>query len=69
VIRSRICEPFFSSKEVGKGTGPGLAIARAMVVAKHGGALTFETELGKGTTFYLRLPIDGLPASETDAAA
>jgi signal transduction histidine kinase len=67
-IRPRIFEPFFTTKEVGRGTGQGLAIARSIIVAKHGGALTFETELGKGTTFYLRLPIDGLPA-ETDAAA
>ncbi len=68
-IRPRIFEPFFTTKEVGRGTGQGLAIARSIVVAKHGGSLTFETEVGKGTTFYLRLPIDGLPASETDAAA
>ena len=31
------------------------------VVAKHGGTLDFETEVGKGTTFIIRLPIDGLP--------
>ncbi|HTQ08215.1 MAG TPA: ATP-binding protein [Polyangiaceae bacterium] len=68
-IRERIFEPFFTTKEVGKGTGQGLAIARSIVVAKHGGALTFETEVGKGTTFYLRLPIGGLRAAETDAAA
>jgi signal transduction histidine kinase len=68
-IRARIFEPFFTTKEVGKGTGQGLAIARSIVVAKHGGTLTFETEVGKGTTFHLRLPIDGLPASESDAAA
>jgi len=67
-IRSRIFEPFFTTKEVGRGTGQGLAIARSIVVAKHGGTLTFETEVGKGSTFYLRLPVDGLPA-ETDAAA
>jgi signal transduction histidine kinase len=68
-IRERIFEPFFTTKEVGRGTGQGLALARSVVVNKHGGTLTFESELGAGTTFYLRLPIDGLPLSEADAAA
>jgi two-component system NtrC family sensor kinase len=58
-IRQRIFEPFFTTKEVGKGTGQGLAIARSIVVTKHGGSLTFESEIGKGTTFTIRLPIDG----------
>jgi signal transduction histidine kinase len=58
-IRHRVFEPFFTTKEIGKGTGQGLAIARSVVVEKHGGELTFETEEGKGTTFFLRLPIDG----------
>jgi signal transduction histidine kinase len=53
-----IFDPFFTTKEVGKGTGQGLAIARSVVVNKHGGTLRFETELGKGTTFFVRLPID-----------
>ena len=42
---------------VGKGTGQGLAIARSVIVDKHGGTITFETELGKGTTFIVRLPL------------
>jgi two-component system NtrC family sensor kinase len=58
-IRQRIFEPFFTTKEVGKGTGQGLAIARSIVVTKHGGSLSFESEIGKGTTFTIRLPIDG----------
>jgi len=56
-IRQRIFEPFFTTKEVGKGTGQGLTIARAIVVTKHGGSLSFESEVGKGTTFTIRLPI------------
>jgi PAS domain S-box-containing protein len=56
-IRDKIFDPFFTTKEVGKGTGQGLAIARTVVVEKHGGALTFETEVGKGTMFSIRLPI------------
>jgi PAS domain S-box-containing protein len=57
-IRGRIFDPFFTTKEVGRGTGQGLAIARSVVVERHKGALTFESEMGKGTTFYIRLPID-----------
>jgi two-component system, NtrC family, sensor kinase len=56
-VRSKIFDPFFTTKEVGKGTGQGLALARAVVVDKHGGTLTFETELGKGTSFRIRLPL------------
>lgn len=55
-IRDRIFDPFFTTKEVGKGTGQGLSIAYS-VVEKHGGSLTFETEMGKGSTFFIRLPI------------
>jgi signal transduction histidine kinase len=55
-LRDRIFDPFFTTKPVGKGTGQGLSIARA-AVARHHGALTFESEEGVGTTFLLRLPI------------
>jgi len=56
-IRPRIFDPFFTTKEVGKGSGQGLSIARSIVVTKHGGSLTFDSEVGKGTTFTIRLPI------------
>jgi two-component system NtrC family sensor kinase len=56
--RDKIFDPFFTTKEVGKGTGQGLAIARSVIVDKHRGTLRFETECGKGTTFFIRLPID-----------
>jgi signal transduction histidine kinase len=55
-VRNRVFDPFFTTKEVGRGTGQGLAIARNIVTQKHGGALSFETETGKGTTFLIRLP-------------
>jgi len=55
-IRDRVFDPFFTTKEIGRGTGQGLAIARS-VVNQHGGTLTFSSEVGKGTTFYLRLPL------------
>ncbi len=58
-VRARIFDPFFTTKEVGRGTGQGLSIARRVVHEKHAGQLSFETELGKGTTFYIRLPIEG----------
>jgi len=56
-VQPRIFDPFFTTKDVGQGTGQGLAIAHNVVVEKHGGTITFETEVGKGTTFIIRLPI------------
>ncbi len=54
---AKIFEPFFTTKAVGKGTGQGLYIAHNVIAKKHGGTLTFETEMGKGTTFIIRLPL------------
>jgi predicted ATPase/signal transduction histidine kinase/tRNA A-37 threonylcarbamoyl transferase component Bud32 len=63
-IRDKIYDPFFTTKEVGRGTGQGLAIVRSVIVDKHGGSLRFETADGAGTTFFLRLPIgDALEAA------
>ena len=56
--RGRIFEPFFTTKAVGRGTGQGLYIAQTVVAKKHGGTLTFETALGQGTTFIIRLPLE-----------
>jgi signal transduction histidine kinase len=56
-IRDQIFDPFFTTKSVGRGTGQGLAIARSVIVDKHRGSLTFQTEPGVGTTFFLRIPI------------
>ncbi|MDD3311594.1 ATP-binding protein [Pseudodesulfovibrio sp.] len=58
----KIFDPFFTTKEVGKGTGQGLAIVHDIVVEKHGGTIDVESEVGVGTTFIARLPIDGPPA-------
>jgi signal transduction histidine kinase len=55
-IRDRIFEPLFTTKSIGKGTGQGLAVAWSVVVDKHHGQLTFESEMGAGTTFLIRLP-------------
>jgi PAS domain S-box-containing protein len=56
-IRDKIFEHFFTTKDVGKGTGQGLSMAYSAIVEKHGGKLTFDTEMGKGTTFIIQLPI------------
>ncbi|MET0592331.1 MAG: ATP-binding protein [Polyangiaceae bacterium] len=64
-IRERIFEPFFTTKEVGKGTGLGLPIARAIITEKHGGELTFSTEIGVGTTFCVRLPIEAVDETKS----
>jgi signal transduction histidine kinase len=56
-VRGRIFEPFVTTKEVGRGTGQGLALSRGIVVDKLKGSLHFETETGKGTTFFIRLPV------------
>ena len=58
-VRGRIFDPFFTTKTVGRGSGQGLAIARTVIHDKHGGTLRFDTELGKGTTFTVRLPVHG----------
>ena len=56
-VRPRIFEPFVTTKEVGRGTGQGLALSRGIVTEKLKGSLHFETETGKGTTFFIRLPV------------
>lgn len=63
-IRDRIFDQFFTTKEVGRGTGQGLSIARRVIVNQHCGQLDFTSEVGKGTTFFVRLPLTP-SASET----
>ena len=68
-VQSRIFDPFFTTKEIGKGTGQGLAIARSVIVDKHGGSIHFETVEGKGSTFIIRLPLNGKSLSIQAVAA
>jgi two-component system, NtrC family, sensor kinase len=65
-VRDRIFEPFFTTKEVGRGSGQGLAISRSIIVEKHHGTLDFESKVGVGTTFRIRLPVEP-EAQERDA--
>jgi signal transduction histidine kinase len=55
-IRDRIFDPFFTTKAIGRGTGQGLAIARSVITTRHGGELSFTSEVGRGTTFVIQLP-------------
>ena len=55
-LRERIFEPFFTTKESSKGTGLGLSISYD-IIRRHGGDMTVSSEVGKGTTFTVCLPI------------
>lgn len=66
-VQPRIFDPFFTTKPVGRGTGQGLAIARSVIVDRHGGKISFTTEAGVGTTFELRLPAFTSPARQEAA--
>jgi two-component system NtrC family sensor kinase len=54
----RIFDPFFTTKEAGKGTGLGLSICHG-IVTEHGGQIYARSQLGKGATFFVELPING----------
>jgi hypothetical protein len=63
---SRIYDPFFTTKAIGKGTGLGLSITYG-IVQEHGGTMTCESDVGKGTRFTLRFPL-AVPAAKVHQA-
>ena len=52
----KIFDPFYTTKDVGKGSGLGLAVTRE-IITKHGGAITVESGPGRGVTFFISLPL------------
>jgi signal transduction histidine kinase len=63
---SRIYDPFFTTKEIGKGTGLGLSITYG-IVQEHGGTITCDSVVGKGTRFVLSLPMASAKGLRRDA--
>jgi len=55
----RVFDPFFTTKEVGEGTGLGLSVSYFIITKQHGGAMVADSVHGEGTTFSVRLPIEG----------
>jgi signal transduction histidine kinase len=53
----RLFDPFFTTKDVGKGTGLGLNVAYN-IIKKHHGKIDVKSDVGKGTMFTIRIPID-----------
>jgi PAS domain S-box-containing protein len=59
--RARIFEPFFTTKDVGRWSGQGLPLVRAVVHEGHAGTVTVDSTVGAGSIFTVRLPVHGLP--------
>jgi two-component system NtrC family sensor kinase len=66
-VMEQICMPFYTTKDVGEGTGLGLAVVHG-IVTSHGGSLEIESEEGKGSRFTIQLPVEGPEGvAQTDA--
>jgi two-component system NtrC family sensor kinase len=66
-VQARIFDPFYTTKPVGRGTGLGLTVAYA-IAEEHGGRLSVHSEPGRGTSFFVALPVSGITV-RTPAAA
>ncbi|HRG14888.1 MAG TPA: ATP-binding protein [Pseudomonadota bacterium] len=62
-VLPKIFDPFFTTKPVGEGTGLGLSIVHK-IIQGHGGAIRVKSQIGKGTTFFVELPIAQKPAAK-----
>jgi two-component system, NtrC family, sensor kinase len=60
-IREKVMQPFFTTKRAGKGTGQGLALAHSTIVEQHAGKFFFTSDEGRGTSFFIQLPLGGAP--------
>jgi signal transduction histidine kinase len=58
-VRHRVFEPFFTSKDVGVGTGLGLSVSYAIITNNHQGSIEVWSQPGEGARFTIRLPIRG----------
>lgn len=66
-ILSKIFDPFFTTKPIGKGTGLGLSLSYG-IIKQHNGTLEVSSEVGKGTTFRITLPIKHVEVAEEASA-
>lgn len=57
IFQQRLFDPFFTTKPIGKGTGLGLAISHRIVIEKHQGRLYYTSSPGKGTEFFIEIPV------------
>jgi signal transduction histidine kinase len=64
----RIFDPFFTTKEVGHGTGLGLAISYG-IIQEHKGTISVESQIGQGTSFFIRLPVAAGQGQQTIQSA
>ena len=67
-VAPRVFDQFFTTKEVGRGTGQGLSLAHS-IVSEMGGVLTFDSTVGVGTTFRFALPLERPPLVPTGVPA
>lgn len=56
-VKTRVFDPFFTTKPVGQGTGLGLSISHQIIVEKHNGTISCNSEIGKGTEFTIKIPV------------